>query len=95
MLRKYSRFGINLHSTVAEPVNGNSGRVLFAFNQLLQGETTSAGKDLFFTAIRNVPYANHWFTKYALDFLIVHNLKEAVRLASSSWFPLTLPVRAP
>lgn len=44
--------------------------------QMAQGKKTNAGAELVRFAKSNIPMANLWYTKAALDHLVVHNLQE-------------------
>jgi hypothetical protein len=44
--------------------------------QMAQGQNTNAGAEAIRFAKSNLPLANLWYTKAALDHLVVHNLQE-------------------
>lgn len=73
---EYSRFGRSLASSLAGPTLGQVDDVAEIWNRLKKGEDP-AGAALR-TAVANTPFVNLFYTKPALDYLVLYQLQEAI-----------------
>jgi len=72
---QYNRFGGSLAETVAGPVvSGPIGDVAAIWAGIIQGKLSAA--KVFRTAWYNTPMVNLWYTKAAMDYMVLYHLEE-------------------
>lgn len=73
---KVDRFGNGFADTMIGPLGGVVGDAMSIAGEVMRGDFASAGEDGLRLAIGNTPYVNLWYTKAALDWLIIYHLRE-------------------
>jgi hypothetical protein len=71
-----SRFGGGVLETAAGPTLGKANDAYRLFQDLKSGDANAANTLKF--AIQNTPYANLFYTRMALDYLVLHEISEAM-----------------
>jgi len=73
---EYSRYGRSALATAAGPTLGQFDTVMDIYTRIRQGKDFKA--DLLRTAINNTPFINLFYTRMALDYLILYQLQETM-----------------
>jgi len=73
-LGKASRFGNDALETMAGPVPETAGSIVGMVQKVINGDADAG--DAFRFVQNNTPVINLWYTRYALDTLILYNLQE-------------------
>jgi len=73
---QYNRFGGGGLETLAGPAAGKVGDVLRTFGNIKEGQGHAAGNLLLRTAVNAVPGINLFYTRAALDYLILYQMQE-------------------
>ena len=77
-LGKVDRFGNDFAGTLAGPTFGAIGDAVKVVGSAIRGEFGDAGEDALRLAIANTPFINMWYTKAAVDWLILYHIREAL-----------------
>jgi hypothetical protein len=75
---QYNRFGGGLIETAAGPAAGTINDVARVLSTLREGDTHAAAAEGVRTAVSNTPFANLFYTRMALDYLILHQITEMI-----------------
>jgi hypothetical protein len=75
-LGKVNRFGNDFLNTLAGPSLGTLGEIAKAGTLALHGEVEGARDQAIRTAMGNTPFINLWYTRAAMDWLILDRVKE-------------------
>ena len=73
---EYNRFGGGGLETLLGPTVGTVSQVLRAFGEAKSGDFGQAGADLLRTGLGSVPFINLFYTKAALDYLVLYQIQE-------------------
>lgn len=73
---EYNRFGGGGLETLAGPTIGTISQVLRAFGEAKQGDFGQAGADLMRAGLGSVPFVNLFYTRAALDYLLLYQVQE-------------------
>ena len=73
---KVNRFGNGLAETLAGPTVGLIDDVITVGGQLVRGDVVDAGEDALRMALGNAPFINLWYTRAALDWLLLYHVRE-------------------
>jgi len=73
---EYNRFGGGALETLAGPAVGKASQLLRSFSTLKEGEFEAAGAQLAKFGVDNVPGINLFYTKAAVDYLILFQFQE-------------------
>lgn len=76
MLSKVNRFGNNFAETAVGPLGDLAGDAITVGGQLVRGEFVDAGEDALRLALNNTPFVNLWYTRAALDWALLYNVRE-------------------
>ena len=76
LFRDLSHYGSSFVETAAGPVLSDVGNVAKAVSQAFQGDIDKSATTLTRGVIQNIPYINLFYTRAALDYLILHQLYE-------------------
>lgn len=71
-----SRYGSGTVESIAGPVISTGGRVIDLYHKAMRGDDVSASA--FREIINNTPYANLFYTRAALDYLIFYRIQESM-----------------
>jgi hypothetical protein len=71
---RYSRMGNTPLETLAGPTIGTGSDIVSLLQGLREGEAKAG--DVFHLALSNTPYVNLWYTRAALDYLIIKQIEE-------------------
>ncbi len=74
LLSKYQRFGRGMAESVVGPAPAMAFDVVEMGTRLLDGDANAG--EAFHVALNNMPYANLWYTRAVLDYLILYNIQE-------------------
>lgn len=75
-LGQVNRFGNDFAGTLAGPVLGAVGDLVTAGGLVIRGDFQNAGEELINVAAANTPFINMWYTKAAVDWLLLYHLRE-------------------
>lgn len=83
---EYNRFGGGALETLMGPAVGTASDILRAFGEFKEGISEGqpaegakkSGAALFRVGVNNVPFVNLFYTKYALDYLILYQISESI-----------------
>ena len=75
-LGQVNRFGNDFAGTLAGPVLGAVGDLVTAGGLAIRGDFQNAGEELINVAAANTPFINMWYTKAAVDWLLLYHLRE-------------------
>lgn len=73
---EFNRYGGGLLSTALGPTAGTADELARVYSAALRGEDFAAG--LFQAAKNNMPFANLFYTRAALDYLVLYGIQEAM-----------------
>jgi len=73
---EFNRFGRSPLETFAGPTFGTAADVLKLYAALRDGKTDQVTKNAFRTLVSNTPYINLFYTKTALDYLLLYGMME-------------------
>jgi hypothetical protein len=73
-----SRMGGGTLDTIAGPVVGSVTTALDTWKRAVHGDEPHLGASLFKQAIDNTPFANLFYTRVLLDYLIIYRIQEAL-----------------
>ncbi|WP_156925291.1 hypothetical protein [Nitratidesulfovibrio termitidis] len=73
-----NRFGSEAASALLGPLPTLASQVLPISGQLVRGEFEGAGEDALRLGINNTPFINLWYTRGALDYLLLFHIREAL-----------------
>lgn len=73
----YSRFGMGAFETAAGPMVGTASQIFRIWEDLRSGDPNAG--NLLSTAVDNTPFINLFYTRAALDFLFLNELREMAR----------------
>lgn len=73
-----NRFGSEAASALLGPLPTLASQVLPISGQLVRGEFEGAGEDALRLGINNTPFINMWYTRGALDYLLLFHIREAL-----------------
>jgi hypothetical protein len=77
-LGKVNRFGGGFADTVVGPLGGVVADLVKTGTLALHGEPGEARDQAIRTAMNNMPYLNLWYTRAAMDWLLLDRIKEAL-----------------
>lgn len=75
-LGQVSRFGNDFAGTLAGPVLGAVGDLVTAGGLAIRGDFENAGEEMINLAASQTPFINMWYTKAAVDWLLLYHLRE-------------------
>lgn len=73
-----NRFGSEAASALLGPLPTLASQVLPISGQLVRGELEGAGEDALRLGINSTPFINLWYTRGALDYLLLFHIREAL-----------------
>jgi hypothetical protein len=71
---KYDRFGGQLATSMLGPSLGSAAHVVETGRRLVRGDVK--GGDMLKVALDNTPFINLWYTRAALDYMVLYHLQE-------------------
>ncbi len=77
-LGKVNRFGGGFTETLAGPFMGELGNLVDVGSHILHGEGKEARDLAIRSTMNNMPYLNLWYTRAAMDWLLLDRIKEAM-----------------
>ena len=75
---EFDRFGRSPFAALGGPSIGEAERLLRIFAQLRKGEFGDAGADAARLALDNTPFLNLFYTRFALNYLLLYQLQEEI-----------------
>lgn len=78
MFGKVDRFGNSFASAMVGPLGGVVGSLATIGGEAIRGDLESAGEDSLRLLASNTPFINLWYTKAAVDWLILYHMREWV-----------------
>lgn len=78
LFQDYNRYGQGLASTLLGPSAGAAEDFLKIWPKLLSGDVDKATSQGLRFAINNTPFANLFYTKFAVDYLFLYGMNEAI-----------------
>ena len=75
-LGQVNRFGNDFAGTLAGPVLGSVGDLVTAGGLAIRGDFQNAGEELINLVAAQTPFINMWYTKAAVDWLLLYHLRE-------------------
>jgi len=78
LFQDYNRYGQGLASTLLGPSAGAAEDFLKIWSKLLSGDVDKATSQGLRFAINNTPFANLFYTKFAVDYLFLYGMNEAI-----------------
>lgn len=73
---KVNRFGNSFAETAVGPLGGLIGDAATLGGQLVRGDMADAGEDTLRLAMGNAPFINLWYTRAALDWMLLYHVRE-------------------
>lgn len=78
LFQDYNRYGQGLASTLLGPSAGAAEDFLKIWPKLLSGDVDKATSQGLRFAVNNTPFANLFYTKFAVDYLFLYGMNEAI-----------------
>jgi hypothetical protein len=75
---KANRFGNSFLETLGGPFLGEAARAKDAVSALMRGEFQDFGEDSLRLIMDNMPFVNLWYTREALNYLVLYHIREAL-----------------
>ena len=76
MFGKVDRFGNGFASSLVGPLGGVVGNMGTIAGEAIRGDFKNAAEDSLRVAMSNTPFVNLWYTRAALDWLVLYHLRE-------------------